>query len=160
MAERMRNYILSDEQSAAVVWAIAEAAQTVEHCLADPDGYSEDKPARLARERERLKTLGQLADDLGAQSAVNDCESALQAIEQELKRKPGRETRGAGAAARERENGTLAIDITRRCQNCGCTRKEHDVRKPYQCPTRLKGTYWKPWTVEEYEAAVKAAREA
>ena len=60
-------------------------------------------PVRLERERERLKTLGQLADDLGAQSAVNDCKAAISAIELALalKRQPGRETRGAGAAAKE-----------------------------------------------------------
>jgi hypothetical protein len=49
------------------------------------------------------------------------------------------------------------LDVTRRCQNCGGTRKEHRVRKPYRCPTRLAETYWTPWTVEEYEAAEAAS---
>lgn len=46
----------------------------------------------------------------------------------------------------------------RQCQNCGGTRKEHGVRKPYQC--RRMETYWKPWTAEEYAAAEKAGEEA
>lgn len=43
-----------------------------------------------------------------------------------------------------------------RCQNCGGTRKEHGVRKPYRCQTRLRESYWLPWTREVYEAAVAA----
>ena len=52
----------------------------------------------------------------------------------------------------------MPFDVTTRCQNCGDTRKEHGVRKPYQC--RRMESYWKPWTLEEYEAAVKAGKEA
>ena len=47
--------------------------------------------------------------------------------------------------------------ITSRCQNCGSTRKEHAVRKPWRCPTRLQESYWKPWTVAEYEEAQRVA---
>lgn len=49
-------------------------------------------------------------------------------------------------------------DITARCQNCGMTRKEHGVKKPYACKTRLKDTSWEPWTQEAYEAAVAAGK--
>lgn len=51
-----------------------------------------------------------------------------------------------------------AFDVTTRCQNCGGTRKEHHVRKPYRCPTRLTESCWLPWTVEAYEAAEKAGK--
>lgn len=50
--------------------------------------------------------------------------------------------------------------ITSRCENCGGLKKEHGVRKPYKCPTRLKDTAWTPWTVESYAAALEAAQEA
>lgn len=50
--------------------------------------------------------------------------------------------------------------ITARCQHCGGTRKEHGVRKPWRCATRLQESYWLPWTVEAYEAAVAAGKAA
>jgi hypothetical protein len=50
----------------------------------------------------------------------------------------------------------LLPDITKRCQNCGGLKKEHRIRKPYRCPTRLTESYWKPWTIEAFEEAVKA----
>lgn len=49
------------------------------------------------------------------------------------------------------------FDPTKGCQNCGGYKKEHHKRAPYRCPTRLKETYWEPWTVEGYEAAAKAS---
>ena len=48
--------------------------------------------------------------------------------------------------------------ITTRCQHCGGTRKEHGTRKPYRCPTKLAESYWAPWTVEAYEAAVERGK--
>lgn len=53
---------------------------------------------------------------------------------------------------------TKAFDPTLRCQHCGGTRKEHAIRKPYRCPTRLSESYWKPWEPGEYETAVEAAK--
>jgi hypothetical protein len=50
--------------------------------------------------------------------------------------------------------------ITSRCEHCGGTKKEHGTRKPYACPTRLKETAWKPWTIEAYEAAIDKTQEA
>lgn len=55
---------------------------------------------------------------------------------------------------------TKPFDVTKRCQNCGGLKKEHGVRKPYKCPTRLTVSYWLPWTVEAYDAAVKAGEAA
>jgi hypothetical protein len=49
-------------------------------------------------------------------------------------------------------------DVTMRCQNCGCFKREHSRPSPFRCPTRLYEAYWKPWTVEEYEAAEKAGQ--
>jgi hypothetical protein len=43
--------------------------------------------------------------------------------------------------------------ITSRCMHCGCTKREHAIRKPYACRTRLADTHWKPWTVEAYRKA-------
>lgn len=54
----------------------------------------------------------------------------------------------------------MSYDITQHCQNCGMTRKEHGVKKPYSCKTRLHDTHWTPWTVEAYEASVEAGRAA
>jgi hypothetical protein len=51
------------------------------------------------------------------------------------------------------------FDVTQRCKNCGGSRKEHDVRKPWRCRTRLVESYWEPWTVEEYETAVRNAKD-
>lgn len=93
----MHSHNYDKQEREAVAWAIGEAADNMERWAAEDDA----DPVRLERERERLKTLGQLADDLGAQSAVNDCKAAISAIELALKRQPGRETRGAGAAAKE-----------------------------------------------------------
>ncbi len=52
------------------------------------------------------------------------------------------------------------IDHTKRCKNCGGTRKEHGSRKPWSCKTRLKQTHWEPWAAGEYEAAVESAKKA
>lgn len=49
-------------------------------------------------------------------------------------------------------------DITTGCQNCGGLRKEHGMLKPYRCATRLKESYWLPWTVADYQAAVAAGK--
>jgi hypothetical protein len=46
-------------------------------------------------------------------------------------------------------------DITQRCQHCGGTRQEHGRTSPFHCRTRLTETYWEPWTVEQYDAAVR-----
>src|SRR5579862_2744854 len=50
--------------------------------------------------------------------------------------------------------------ITIRCRNCGNTKKEHGVRKPYACPTRLKDTSWEPWATDAYKAAQEAGKAA
>jgi ribosomal protein L37AE/L43A len=50
--------------------------------------------------------------------------------------------------------------IASRCQNCGCAKKEHNVRKPYACPTRGTRSHWTPWTAEAYEAAQEAGKAA
>jgi hypothetical protein len=52
----------------------------------------------------------------------------------------------------------MSFDHTQRCKNCGGTRKEHGVRKPWRCKTRLKVSNWEPWTAGEYEAAVEGAK--
>jgi hypothetical protein len=50
--------------------------------------------------------------------------------------------------------------IISRCINCGGTKKEHGVKKPYRCPTKLEESYWNPWTAEAYEAAEEAGKAA
>ncbi len=52
----------------------------------------------------------------------------------------------------------MNFDPTQRCKNCGGTRKEHGIRKPWRCKTRLKESNWEPWAAGEYEAAVEGER--
>lgn len=53
-------------------------------------------------------------------------------------------------------------EITKRCQHCGGSIKEHGKRKPYMCSSRLTESkhYWEPWTLEAHAAAVKKGQEA
>jgi hypothetical protein len=49
--------------------------------------------------------------------------------------------------------------IVSRCENCGGLKREHRRRGgALKCPTRLKDSEWKPWTVEGYQAAEDAGK--
>jgi hypothetical protein len=42
----------------------------------------------------------------------------------------------------------------RRCENCGDLKREHRKPAPFRCATRLKESYYKPWTREALDAAI------